>query len=126
MKVTRKISLHCLLSLCVLAVLGCSKKADENRPVAEVKAEAEKMDTAELRSMAMAYKSAFDAKSKESEKLVAKIKEIPVAEMLGEEVKALKTELEKIGKSASSLKERFQIYYDKLKEKGGDLSGLQI
>ena len=40
--------------------------------------------------------------------------------------KALKTEMDNINKSVSALKERLQIYLDKLKEKGGDLSGLQI
>jgi len=29
-------------------------------------------------------------------------------------------------KSISALQERFKIYYEKLEEKGGDVSGLQI
>jgi hypothetical protein len=31
-----------------------------------------------------------------------------------------------LNKSVSALKDRFQVYYDKLKEKGGDISGLNI
>jgi hypothetical protein len=31
-----------------------------------------------------------------------------------------------LNKSTEVLAERFQVYYDKLKEKGGDLSGLDI
>jgi hypothetical protein len=34
--------------------------------------------------------------------------------------------MKEMNKSVSALKERFQIYYNKLKEEGGDLSGLQL
>lgn len=110
----------------MLVIIGCGKKADENKPISEVKAEAEKMSAADLRTTAISYKEAIEAKGKEVEKLAAKLKEIPVAEILGKEAKALKTEMDNINKSVSALKERLQIYLDKLKEKGGDLSGLQI
>lgn len=126
MKTTIKTGLCCLLAICILAAMGCGKKADENKPISEVKAEAEKMEKAGLREMALNYKSAIEARSKEVEKLAAKLKEIPVAEMLGKEAKAIKTEMETINKSVNALKERFRIYYDKLKEKDGDLSGLEI
>ena len=110
----------------MLVIIGCGKKADENKPISEVKAEAEKMNAADLRTTAMSYKEAIEAKGKEVEKLAAKLKEIPVAEILGKEAKAIKAEVDTINKSVSALKERLQIYIDKLKEKGGDLSGLQI
>ena len=38
----------------------------------------------------------------------------------------LKTEIENLNGSVSALKERFEVYYKKLKEMGGDLSGLKI
>jgi hypothetical protein len=126
MKTKMRTVLWCLLGVCLLVIIGCSKKADENKPISEVKAEAEKMSAADLRTTAMSYKGAIEAKGKEVEKLAAKLKEIPVADVLGKEAKALKTEMDNINKSVSALKERFQIYLDKLKEKGGDLSGLQI
>ena len=40
--------------------------------------------------------------------------------------KELKADIDALNKSVSSLKERFEIYYNMLKEKGGDLSGLNI
>jgi hypothetical protein len=126
MKTKMRTVLWCLLGVCLLVIIGCGKKADENKPISEVKAEAEKMSAADLRTTAMSYKEAIEAKGKEVEKLAAKLKEIPVAEILGKEAKALKTEMDNINKSVSALKERLQIYLDKLKEKGGDLSGLQI
>jgi predicted nucleic acid-binding Zn-ribbon protein len=74
----------------------------------------------------MAYKEAIAAKNSDLEKLTAKLKEIPVTEMLGDEAKELKADIDNLNKSISALKERFEVYYQKLKEQGGDLSGLQV
>ena len=126
MNILKNVILCCLLILCPFAVLGCGKKADENKPISEVKAEAEKMDTDGLRAMAMAYKEAIAAKKGDLEKLTAKLKDIPVTEMLGDEAKELKANIDNLNKSLSALKERFEVYYQKLKEQGGDLSGLQV
>ncbi len=126
MKTLRNINFYFLLALCSLALLGCGKKVDENKPISEVKAEAEQMDVEKLRSMAMKYKDAILAKRGEVDKFTAKLKDIPATELLGAEAKELKTEIEKLNKSVSALKERFEVYYKKLKEKGGDLSGLEI
>ena len=126
MKIVRNAVLCCLIALCLFAILGCGKKADENKPISEVKAEAEKMDTDGLRAMAMVYQKAIAAKNSEVEKLTAKLKDIPATELLGDEAKELKANIENINQSISALKERFEVYYQKLKDKGGDLSGLQV
>jgi uncharacterized lipoprotein YehR (DUF1307 family) len=126
MKTLRKITSYCLLVLCLLALTGCGKEADESKPLSEVKAEAEKMDLENLRSIAIKYKDAITAKKGDVEKLVSKLKDIPATEMLGDEAKELKAEIDNVNKSISALKERFEVYYNKLKEKGGDLSGLEL
>ncbi len=126
MKNVRNAVLCCLIALCLFAILGCGKKADENKPISEVKTEAEKMDTDGLRAMAMVYQKSIAAKNSEVEKLTAKLKDIPVTEMLGGEAKELKADIDNLNKSVSALKERFEVYYQKLKEQGGDLSGLQV
>ena len=126
MKNVRNAVLCCLIALCLFAILGCGKKADENKPISEVKAEAEKMDTDGLRAMAMVYQKAIAAKNSEVEKLSAKLKDIPVTEMMGNEAKELKADIDNLNKSISALKERFEVYYQNLKDKGGDLSGLQV
>ena len=126
MKIVRNAVICCLIALCLFAILGCGKKADENKPISEVKAEAEKMDTDGLRAMAMSYKEAIAAKSSDLEKLTAKLKDILVTEMLGAEAKSLKADMENLEKSVSALKERFEVYYQKLKVTGGDISGLQL
>ena len=125
MKTVRNVT-FCLLVVCFLALVGCGKKADEGKPLNEVKAEAEKMSVEKLRSMALTYKDAIMAKKGEVEKVAGKLKDIPVAKMLGDEAKELKTEIEALNKSVSALKERFQIYYGQLKEKDGNLSGLEL
>lgn len=125
MKEAKKI-LFCSLVLCSLVLLGCGKKADENRPISEVKAEAEQMDVGELKAMATKYKDAIVAKGPEIKKLADQLKEIPIAKMMGPEAKELQAKMKALNKSVSALQERFQVYYDKLKEKGGDLSGLQM
>jgi uncharacterized coiled-coil DUF342 family protein len=58
------------------------------------------------------------------QKVWAQVKEIPITEALGDKAKTLKTEAEKITSTIKALTDRFQVYYNKLKEKGGDLSGL--
>jgi signal transduction histidine kinase len=126
MKIVRNAVLCCLIALCLFAILGCGKKADENKPISEVKAEAEKMDTDGLRAMAMVYQKSIAAKNSEVEKLSAKLKDIPATEMLGNEAKELKADIDNLNKSISALKERFEVYYQNLKDKGGDLSGLQV
>ena len=117
----------CLLAVfCSLALFGCGSGADEDKPMSEVKAEAEKMDTAKLKSVAKEYKANITAKTAEISELVNKLKDVPVTEKLGDEAKGIMADIEAVNKSVSSLTERFQVYYDKLKEKGGDLSGLEL
>jgi len=120
----RKTVISLTLVLSALFLFGCGKKADEKKPISEVKAEAEKMSVADLKAMAMKYKNAIEAKKADIEKLTAKLKEIPVTQMLGEDAKKLKADIDNLTKSLSALKERFQVYYDQLKAKGGDVSGL--
>lgn len=113
-----------VLLAAMLLFAGCSKKADESKPLSEVKAEAETMSIDKLKSMAMEYKDAISAKKREIEKITGELKNIPIAEKLGNEAKQLTADIENLTKSVSALNERFQIYYQKLKEKGGDLTGL--
>lgn len=120
------ITLYCLLVLCSVAMFGCGKKVDENKSISDVKAEADNMTVKELRSMAMKYRDAIVAKSGEVEKFTAKLKEIPITEKLGTEAKELTAEIQSLDKSTRALKERFEVYYQKLKEQGGDLSGLEL
>ena len=122
----KKTELYFLLLFCASTLLGCGKKAVENKPLSEVKNEAEKMDINQLKAMAAKYQDAIVAKKTDIEKVAAKIKDIPPAQMLSDQAKNLKADLDNLNKSVSALKDRFDIYYSKLKEKGGQLPDLKI
>ena len=136
MKPVKSITLLCLLVLCSVTVLGCSEKKetvvgtdlkiDENKPISEVKAEAEKMDAGQLRAAALKYKEATEAKNAEVDKLAKELMQSMVADKSGDKVKDLNARMSALNKSAEALAEQFQVYYDKLKAKGGDLSGLDL
>ena len=120
----KKISFYLLIALCVFALSACGKKGvDTSKPISEVKAEAEKMDVSQLRQMALKYKDAILEKGKEAEKLLAKIKP---TDMLSDEAKKIKAEVDDLNKAVKALTERFNVYYDKLKAEGGDASGLEL
>lgn len=126
MKNLRHITFYFLPVLCLLLLAGCGAKADEDKPLSDVKAEADQMTVEKLRSMAMAYKDAILDKTSDVEALSLRLKSIPIAELLGDEAKGLKADIQDLNKSITALKDRFQVYYDKIKEKGGDLSGLKL
>jgi hypothetical protein len=121
-----------LTSVAILGVVmagGCKSKSDtpkappvtkggvdENKSIADIKAEIEKMDQTQLKDMALKYKKAIEAKTGDITKLADKIKQIPLTEALGPDASKLKTELETITKSVAALKERLNLYIGKLKE----------
>jgi len=136
MKTVKSTTLLCLLVLCSLIVVGCSEKketvvgtdlkTDENKAISQVKAEAEKMDAGQLRAAALKCKEAVEAKSAEVDKLAKELMQNMVADKSGDKVKDLNARMSTLNKSTEALAEQFQVYYDKLKAKGGDLSGLDL
>lgn len=126
MNTTVRIGLCMMVTGCLISFVGCSKKADENKPVSQVQAEADKMNIEQLKAKAMEYKNAIVAKKAEIEKVVAKLKEIPVTQQMGAEAKTLQADIATLNKAVAELTERFQIYYNKLKSMGGNISGLEI
>ena len=156
MSVRTYVTLSCLAAFAGLALVGCGKKTDQSpptartgadqspaapqtspevsakvtadleKPVTEVQTQAQTMSVPDLKSIAVQYKEAISLKREDLQKVLARVKEIPLAEALGEKAKALKTEAQKIESTVKALTERFQVYYNQLKEKGADLSGLAI
>lgn len=140
MRIEKRDVLSCLLVLFLSITFGCSKKekggtaasgtgtgavsVDTQKPIPEVQAQADTMSVESLRATALKYKEAILAKQAEIQKLADKLKEIPIADALGQEAKQLKTDVQNLETSLKALKDRFQVYYDTLKKKGGDLSGL--
>ncbi len=127
MKTVKCVALYCLLAVLVVATGSCGgKKADENKPLSEVKAEAQKMEADDLRESAMAYKDAILAKRNEISKLADDLKDVPLTEIVGDEAKDLKQEIETLTRSTQALKERFDIYFARLKDQNGDLAHLEL
>jgi hypothetical protein len=98
----------------------------ETTPVADVKAEASKMNLDQLKAKAMEYKDLIASKKGMLDTLTAKLKEIPLTQQMGPEAKGLQANIATLSKSVSALTERFQVYYNKYKEMGGDVSKLGI
>jgi len=74
----------------------------------------------------MDYKKAIEAKNPEVEKLTEELKEIPIADALGDDAKSLKAEIETLNKAIQALKERYNVYFEKLKEQNADVSDLTL
>jgi len=101
-------------------------KVDETKPIAEIKTEAATMDVEQLRAIAKKYKDALVARQAEVKKLTDSLAAIPLTEKLGEEAKGLTADIDSLMKSVQALSERFQVYYDQIKAKGGDLKDLAM
>jgi len=147
MRIRTYVVLSCLVAFSGLTLVGCGKKADKSagpsappasggtavnvtadveKPVPEVEKQAQTMSVPDLRATAAQYAQAISVKKDDLQKVLAQVKELPLAEALSEKAKNLKAEAQKIETSIKSLTDRFQVYYNKLKEKGADLSGLAI
>lgn len=109
-----------LAGLAVVAMLtGCggSSKIDENKPIDQVAADASKMGQAELQKMVNTYEAAIAEKSKEVQALTAKVKEIPLTELMGDKAKALKDDVSKLTTSMGKLKDQMAVYAKELAAK---------
>jgi hypothetical protein len=109
-----------LVGLVMVAMLtGCggSTAIDENKPADQVAADAAKMTQADLQKMVTKYEGAIAEKGKELEALAAKVKEIPLTELMGEKAKALKADVSKITTSMGKLKDQMAVYAKELAAK---------
>lgn len=97
---------------------GCGQGQPEAKMTPEqVKAEAAKMDAKQLQAKIDSYKPAIDAKKAELEKVIAKLKAVPLDKMLSDDTKKIKAESEDINGAISKLSSDMQIYVDELKAK---------
>ena len=97
-----------------------------NVPIAEIKAEAAKMDVEQLRAVAKKYKDALTEKKAELQKLTESLAKVPLTEKLGKEAQGLTADIENLMMSVNALSERFVVYYDQIKAKGGELKDLEL
>ena len=129
MKAQKYLMAIVLFAVAAFVLVGCGKGGggvDENKPVSEVKAEAARMDVEQLKKMAAKYKDAILAKQKDVEAITKKLAEIPLTKKLGTEAQGLTADIKDLTTTINSLKERFGVYYDKLKEMKADVSELTL
>jgi hypothetical protein len=96
------------------------------KTVADLKAEAAKMDVESLTRVAMKYKDAIMDNQAAIKPLMDKLSAIPITQKMGAEAQALTADIKKLTDVITPLKERFQVYVDALKAKGADISKLAL
>lgn len=103
-----------------LFLAGCGQsEPDKDMTPAQVKEAAAKMDAAQLQSKMDQYVKVIDVKKAELEKAMGKLKEVPVDKILSEDASKIKSEIENVSSSISSLNARMQVYAEQLKAKSG-------
>jgi hypothetical protein len=135
MKTANRITLLSLLVVCCLVVFGCSKKegggasptnagTDLSDSTSKTKVDADKMDVEQLRAAALKCKVDAEAKTAETEKLAQELIKALSTDN-ADKRKELNAQMEKLRKSEDALYAQLKVYIEKLKEKGGDMSGLE-
>lgn len=105
-----------------LSVKAQDVMGDLNQSVEEIKKKVAGFDKAEVVAYADTYKDVILEKKDQLVALTEKAKGLSMTEMLGEKGKALKNQLAQYTDQLKGLKERYDVYLDKLKEYGVDLS----
>jgi len=109
-----------------IALTGCAKKADTRKPVDQIKAEVQTMSVNDLEAFAKAYAGEIASKKTEVGKIGDQIKALTVSDLMGDKAKNIKDNLSAISGEVEALTVRYQLYADKFREKGGDVSKIQI
>lgn len=105
---------------------GCAEKADPKKPVQRIKKEVERMSVEELQSAAEAYAQKLRSQHAEVAKITERMKTISVEEIFSKKTKPIKDRFLSIQVESSALFQRYQIYINKLQEKGVDTSQIRI
>jgi len=153
MKTKIKGSVVCAAVIIALLAFGCEKKSEEEKLVSDVIKESKEktketskvvqeaqkevteklaevkpqdMEVGQLRSEAMKLQEQIMSKRTDIDELTEQLKKIPVTEMLGEKAKTLKADIDKLNKIIKELTDQYNLFYNALKAKNGDLSGLKL
>ncbi len=114
-----------LVVLGLLTVMnGCTRKVDSERSIDKIKKDIETMSVAELEDYAMAYVSAIQSQRAQIQKIQEKIRKVPIEKFFSNQ--ALQNDIKKVGRKAESLYVRYLLYVTALKQKGGDVTKVQL
>ncbi|MBE0537445.1 MAG: hypothetical protein IH624_17415 [Phycisphaerae bacterium] len=101
-------------------------QADQSSSLPEISARAKEMAAENLRKMAEKYRDVIAANQQKLKELTEKFIAIPVLEKNSPEADTLKATIDQIYQGLDPLKQRFEVYYNALKEKAGNLKGLEL
>jgi hypothetical protein len=118
-------SLAVVLAASIL-VFGCGKKADTNKPIAQIQQEVQKMSTGDLQATAQAYVKEIKAKKGDVGKVSEQLKSLSPKELFSDKAKKIRDQAAALSKDISSLTQRYDIYAKKFAEKGGDLTKIKL
>ena len=101
-------------------------QADQGKSIPEIVAGAKETAVENLRKMAEKYRDVIAEKQQQLKEMTQKYVVMPDAERITAEGQILKKGIDEIIEGIDTLKERFGVYYNALKEKAGNLTGLDI
>lgn len=117
MKIMQKVLAVVFAALIAAGCAGGGSSVSEDKPIAQVIQEAQAMTAEQLKTMVDKYTAAIESKKTEIEQVTAKLKEIPMTQMLGDEAKKIKDDISQINTSVQALTERLNAYAQALQEK---------
>lgn len=115
-----------LVAVAFVSFAGCGKKADANKPLDQIQKEVETMSANDLQAYAQSYVKEINNQKKELGKVGEQVKSLSPKELFSDKAREIKDQLGKIEANVSNLTQRYQVYADKFREKGGDLNKIQI
>jgi hypothetical protein len=129
MKAARKITLLSLVVLCCLILFGCGKDDEgvpppptaPDKPTVKVNAETAEMDVNQLRAAALKCKAEIAESDEKAQELIKSL-----GSDKPEGRAKLSEEMAELNKAAEALGVQLEAYIAQLREKGGDVSGLEI
>lgn len=116
-----------LTALIIAAVaFGCAKKADTSKTIEQIQQEVQNMNLSQLESTAKAYVSEIKGKQGELDKVKQELSTLSAKDLFSEKAGQIKDKVSAIGNDISALTQRYEVYVNKYRELGGDLSKVQI
>lgn len=113
-----------LFSVSVFA--GCGQggttSVDLSKTLEVIKEEVKTMDVEQIKKTALNYVAEIEKYSPKVEAVADKLKQVPLTKLMGEEAKGYKDEIAMLTKDIQALTARLNIYNEKLKEYGVDIS----
>jgi exonuclease VII large subunit len=114
----RRAALGILALISMALYCGCGgPKVDEKKPVAEIRTEAQKMTSRELRRVADAYGEAVVEKRDAIDDLRDRLQDLKPEELVNQGAATLKKDADTVATSISALDERQKLYIDLLQTK---------